>query len=71
MSTLLPVDRDGKNISHAIVKLNEHTFVIQKAMIAKASVAIDDTNTILRSLIGEVINKEKNCVLVKMTTLQK
>ena len=40
-------------------------------MIAKTAVAIEETNTILRSLIGEVINKDKNnCVLVNITTLQ-
>ena len=52
MSSLLPVDRDSKTITPTIVKLKIHAFVSQKEIIAKAAVTIDETNTILLSLIG-------------------
>jgi len=61
MSDLLPIDRGtGQPITPTIVKLKVFAFGSgQKALFAKAAVVIDETNVILRSLIGEEINKEK------------
>ena len=61
MSDLLPIDRGtGQPITPTIVKLRVFAFGCgQKALFSKAAVVIDETNVILRSLIGEEINKEK------------